>query len=172
MVVSALCDFIRAAVPSARVHKEVDIEANTRTSGGPVSLRCDIKMTVNHSTHYLDVAITNPCGPTFLKLNRKWEPAFAAAYLENKKIDKYSKRHGESVGKALIPFGIECTGRLGPHATEFVEKLSGLQSIFTIGDDKLKKAREEFKKKMMIILCNGNAKLVSTYRNWVRDVKN
>ena len=76
------------------------------------------------------------------------------------------------MGKALIPFGIECTGRLGPHATEFVEKLSGLQSIFTIGDDKLKKAREEFKKKMMIILCNGNAKLVSTYRNWVRDVKN
>jgi hypothetical protein len=118
-----LFQFIKDCLPEGSViQKEIPFQVTTTTM-----ITADIQYETNNNIHYIDVAVANPSSQTYLNLGSATTADVATKHKEQAK-----SRHYEVLGNAVqtgrfIPFALEATGRLGPAAVRFIERMAGLR---------------------------------------------
>jgi hypothetical protein len=116
----------------ARFIKRVNPRADVTTE--PVQLliegirerRPDIYVTMENGILYaIDVAIVDPAAQTHLRAGDLSSHVNAGGAARQAEISKAAVYRGGRYEATLVPFVLESTGRLGPKACEFVEKIGG-----------------------------------------------
>ena len=83
-----------------------------------VRRKVDIVVHAWGSTYALAVAVVDPAAPTYLHLGSDLQPDVAARHRGEQKIAYWREMRGVR-GIKFVPFVVEATGRLGPHAYRF-----------------------------------------------------
>jgi hypothetical protein len=118
-----LFQFIKDCLPEGSViQKEIPFQVTTTTM-----ITADIQYETNNNIHYIDVTVANPASQSYLNMGSATTADVASKFKEQAK-----SRHYEVLGNAVqtgrfIPFALEATGRLGPAAVRFIERMAGLR---------------------------------------------
>ena len=83
-----------------------------------VRRKVDIVVHAWGSTYALDVAVVDPSAPTYIRMGSAARPDVAARHRGEQKIAYWREMRGVR-GVNFVPFVVEATGRLGPHAYRF-----------------------------------------------------
>jgi hypothetical protein len=74
--------------------------------------------------YFIDVSTTNPSAPTYNNITTCTQPRRAAELRENEKLVHYQGTEHTTSGENIIPFVIECSGRVGEIASQFLSTVS------------------------------------------------
>ena len=116
-VARCLADVIQSH-SGAKVFIEQEVPALTRVVNCQSGhARMDLVFNLNGSVTYLDVSIVAPfsCNPSLVSA-ASTRPRLMSIRAEKNKFDRYPHIN-------LVPFILETTGRLGPHARKFISYL-------------------------------------------------
>jgi hypothetical protein len=118
-----LFQFVKDCLPEGSViQKEIPFQVTTTTM-----ITADIQYETDNNINYIDVSVANPASQSYLNLGSATTADVASKHREQSKT-----RHYEVLGNAVqtgrfIPFALEATGRLGPAAVRFIERMAGIR---------------------------------------------
>jgi hypothetical protein len=175
----ALAQFIKAVEPDARLSLEYHMvdgrRERRRGHPAPETLRADIKVELNGTTTFIDVAVVNPSSNSATSMENGSSVVVNAAAVkkENDKLSKYRTAYSEEVARHVIPFVVEATGRLGPRAAACIEQFSKI-GVPNLADDvraRAMAARRFFSARLGKFLVVGNHKLWHHGRQFYREIQ-
>ena len=79
---------------------------------------------ITRISYFIDISTTNPSAPTYNNLTTCTQPRRAAELRENEKLVHYQGTEPTTSGENIIPFAIECSGRVGEIASQFLRTVS------------------------------------------------
>lgn len=125
----------------------------------------DLRFVENGKPTHIDITVINPTAEKYkwkeLDLTTAGAPARLA---EANKLVKYTEvkaAKAPNVELSLIPFVMEATGRMGPAADAFLDRLSKTTGL---ADESLKTKRNFFLSRLSVCMARGNAALLREYR--------
>jgi hypothetical protein len=146
-----LFQFIKDCLPEGSViQKEIPFQVTTTTM-----ITADIQYETNNNIHYIDVAVANPSSQSYLNMG-----SASTADVASKHKEQAKSRHYEVLGNAVqtgrfIPFALEATGRLGPAAVRFIERMAGLRSDL----------KNRLIDQINVVMAHFNGQLISNRRD-------
>jgi hypothetical protein len=146
-----LFQFIKDCLPEGSVvQKEIPFQVTTTTM-----ITADLQYEIDNNINYIDVTVANPSSQSYLNMGSATTADVASKHKEQAKT-----RHYEVLGNAVqtgrfIPFALEATGRLGPAAIRFIERMAGL--------------RHDLKNRLIdqinVVMAHYNGQLISNRRD-------
>ena len=118
MVTRLLKEFVRGVSSTASLTLE---PVYACTYGDPI--KADLEVRDEHELHVIDVVVVNPARAAPIT-GLPPEPDYAARQAQTAKRKDYALVTSAEVKSGFIAFAVEATGRLGPEALRFVEKIS------------------------------------------------
>jgi hypothetical protein len=168
-----LCGFIKKVSPGALARVEQKI-TQFRKTDVPVSqsasqqssgdLRCDIMVSNNLESYFLDCCFTNPACKTAITSGSHVKESVAASKAERGKVLKYNHYLKPEAYNLFVPFIAETTGRLSVRAEKYIRKLSKLDKMDLEASENIKWERLKFLEEVNIRLARTNAEVMSSGR--------
>ena len=142
------------------------IEALAGTTAGtdlvaPKRVTADISVIVGAETLWIDVAVVDPGCQHYIQRYRSNEvPDAAAKAMETSKRNHYStvKDPLPLPPASVIPFVLETSGRLGPAALSFIQRISGTHTYL----------KSQFLKEINFICAIYSGRMLEATREWMR----
>ncbi len=132
------------------------------------SVIADARVTINGESTYLDINITSPTGAKNMADNPTLIGGRPATRCEDRKRAKYSSVLGHHILEHFRPIVIETTGRLGTSASSYIDQLSeAARALNSASDLAIQQARRKLAQRISIIMCNGNARQITSCRSCV-----
>jgi hypothetical protein len=118
-----LFQFIKDCLPEGSVvQKEIPFQITTTTM-----ITADIQYEMDNNINYIDVTVANPASQSYLNMGSTTTADVASKHKEQSKTRHYAVLGNAVQTGRFIPFALEATGRLGPAAIRFIERLAGLR---------------------------------------------
>jgi hypothetical protein len=145
-----LQEFIKSCLPDGSViEKEVSFQVTTATV-----ITADLQYEIDNNLHYIDVTVANPASQSYLDKGSAGTPDVASKWKEQAKIRRYSVLGNAVQTGRFIPFAVEATGRLGPAAAQFLQRMAGHRHDL----------RNRFIDQMNVIIAHHNGQLIANRR--------
>jgi hypothetical protein len=145
-----LQEFIKSCLPEGSVvDKEVSFQVTTATV-----ITADLQYEVDNNIHYIDVTVANPASQSYLNLGSAVSADVASKRKEQEKIRHYGVLGNAVQTGRFIPFAVEATGRLGPAAVQFLQRMAGPRHDL----------RNRFIDQMNVIMAHHNGQLIANRR--------
>jgi hypothetical protein len=152
-VARLLGEFVKRCCPMATIEVEPSVFSIT---GPRVSLKADLRIRMNAILKVIDVAVVDPGCSTALAKGSANFPDRAARMRQEQKINQYAQVVPHIVNSdVFVAFVVEATGRLGPSAKAFVDKIGENHSFF----------RSRFLDQLSGCIARYNALMFSKFRS-------
>ena len=146
-----VCDLLTRLVGRDRVRKEVVLQAGA-------DYRMDLVVWVGETQYYVDVGVVDPtCRRYVDHFNSATVAQAAARAREADKRHKYTPvltRMNVDLGN-FVPFIVECSGRVGPAAEDWLEIVSRSARAHH-DDDTIQSAIRFFRRRLVVGMLRGN----------------
>jgi hypothetical protein len=118
-----LFQFIKDCLPEGSVvQKEIPFQVTTTTM-----ITADLQYEIDNNINYIDVTVANPASQSYLDMGSTTTADVASKHREQAKSRHYAVLGNAVQTGRFIPFALEATGRLGPAAVRFIERMAGLR---------------------------------------------
>jgi hypothetical protein len=153
----ALQEFLRLVLPAnTTVQREVFVGD---------SAVADLRFAFEGTEYWVDVSVANPHIVSALQRHSDQESLVAASIRESTKRAHYAaalRNNGNRV--IFIPFVLEATGAWGKAATEFLDKLCGIEGLAPAANEILASRRRFLKKNINVSLAIGFERIMLRWR--------
>ena len=141
---------------------KVDIPGRNGSPGK----RADIMVSLSRDVFFIDLAITNNGCQTARRAGSCSKSGKAALLKEASKTRQWSKVFDPTqLDRCFVPFVIEAGGRHGTKATDFLDKICGLEQLTHIPNHSVATARRSLLRGIASINAHHNALLMERFHN-------
>jgi hypothetical protein len=145
-----LQEFLKSCLPEgSAVEREVSFQVSTAAV-----ITADLQFELDNNLHYIDVTVANPAAQSYLDKGSAATADVASKFKEQAKVRRYSVLGNAVQTGRFIPFAVEATGRLGPAAAQFLQRMAGPRHDL----------RNRFIDQMNVIIAHHNGQLIAKRR--------